>query len=139
MFAAGAGASPLLPCKQSQDSILLFSRTFSALPPLQNLSYELVVGANLAKVGFCGVNVSQDPLSGSLVIPLMRFCPRLVVKELYGIDSSVVFRDVTIPSENRPRSLHLGTATQIGVIPTEGIPSLLKVLLPSNCTGLPVQ
>lgn len=35
--------------------------------------------------------------------------------------------------------MYLGTATQIGVIPTEGIPSLLKVLLPSNCAGLPVQ
>ena len=26
----------------------------------------------------------------------------------------------------------------LGAIPTEGIPCLLKVLLPSNCTGLPV-
>lgn len=26
-----------------------------------------------------------------------------------------------------------------GVIPTEGIPSLLRVLLPSTCTGLPVM
>lgn len=25
----------------------------------------------------------------------------------------------------------------IGAIPTEGIPCLLKVLLPSNCAGLP--
>ncbi|XP_022760392.1 DNA mismatch repair protein MSH1, mitochondrial isoform X2 [Durio zibethinus] len=59
------------------------------------------------------------------------------VKELYGLDDEVTFRNVTVPSENRPRSLHLGTATQIGAIPTEGIPCLLKVLLPSNCTGLP--
>ncbi|GMI95879.1 MUTL protein homolog 1, CHLOROPLAST MUTATOR [Hibiscus trionum] len=59
------------------------------------------------------------------------------VKELYGLDNEVTFRNVTVPSENRPRSLHLGTATQIGAIPTEGIPCLLKVLLPSNCTGLP--
>ncbi|CAK9139565.1 unnamed protein product [Ilex paraguariensis] len=60
------------------------------------------------------------------------------VKELYGLDDEVTFRNVTVASENRPRPLHLGTATQIGAIPTEGIPCLLKVLLPSNCTGLPV-
>ncbi|WRX19890.1 GIY-YIG endonuclease - like 3 [Theobroma cacao] len=59
------------------------------------------------------------------------------VKELYGLDDEVSFRNVTVPSESRPRPLHLGTATQIGAIPTEGIPCLLKVLLPSNCTGLP--
>ncbi|XP_039063553.1 DNA mismatch repair protein MSH1, mitochondrial isoform X2 [Hibiscus syriacus] len=59
------------------------------------------------------------------------------VKELYGLDNEVTFRNVTVPSENRPRSLHLGTATQIGAIPTEGIPCLLKVLFPSSCTGLP--
>ncbi|GMY27006.1 DNA mismatch repair protein MSH1, mitochondrial isoform X1 [Fagus crenata] len=62
----------------------------------------------------------------------------LKVKELYGIDDKVAFRNVTVSSENRPRPLTLGTATQIGAIPTEGIPCLLKVLLPSNCTGLPV-
>ncbi|KAA8548891.1 hypothetical protein F0562_000575 [Nyssa sinensis] len=60
------------------------------------------------------------------------------VKELYGLDDEVTFRNVTVSSENRPRPLHLGTATQIGAIPTEGIPCLLKVLLPSNCTGLSV-
>ncbi|XP_050941994.1 DNA mismatch repair protein MSH1, mitochondrial isoform X3 [Cucumis melo] len=59
------------------------------------------------------------------------------VKELYGIDDEVTFRNVTILSENRPHPLTLGTATQIGAIPTEGIPCLLKVLLPSNCAGLP--
>ncbi|WCJ24134.1 DNA mismatch repair protein MSH1 mitochondrial [Euphorbia peplus] len=59
------------------------------------------------------------------------------VRELFGLDDAVVFRNVNVPSENRPRSLHLGTATQIGAIPTEGIPCLLKVLLPSTCTGLP--
>ncbi|CAL1384358.1 unnamed protein product [Linum trigynum] len=61
----------------------------------------------------------------------------LKVRELYGMGDEVIFRNVTVPSESRPRPLHLGTATQIGVIPTEGIPSLLKVLLPSTCTGLP--
>ncbi|XP_021607248.1 DNA mismatch repair protein MSH1, mitochondrial isoform X1 [Manihot esculenta] len=60
------------------------------------------------------------------------------VRELYGLDDGVVFRNVTVLSENRPCPLHLGTATQIGVIPTEGIPCLLKVLLPSSCAGLPV-
>uniref|UniRef100_A0A0A0L490 DNA mismatch repair proteins mutS family domain-containing protein n=2 Tax=Cucumis sativus TaxID=3659 RepID=A0A0A0L490_CUCSA len=59
------------------------------------------------------------------------------VKELYGLDDEVTFRNVTISSENRPHPLTLGTATQIGAIPTEGIPCLLKVLLPSNCAGLP--
>ncbi|KAF7146041.1 hypothetical protein RHSIM_Rhsim04G0171100 [Rhododendron simsii] len=60
------------------------------------------------------------------------------VKELYGLDNEVTFRNITVTSENRPRPIHLGTATQIGAIPTEGIPSLLKVLLPPNCNGLPV-
>ncbi|KAL9353065.1 hypothetical protein Peur_055745 [Populus x canadensis] len=59
------------------------------------------------------------------------------VRELYGLDDKVGFRNAYVSSENRPKPLHLGTATQIGVIPTEGIPCLLKVLLPSNCTGLP--
>ncbi|XP_038881785.1 DNA mismatch repair protein MSH1, mitochondrial isoform X3 [Benincasa hispida] len=59
------------------------------------------------------------------------------VKELYGLDDEVKFRNVTISSENKPQPLTLGTATQIGAIPTEGIPCLLKVLLPSNCAGLP--
>ncbi|KAM7261388.1 hypothetical protein ACFE04_008755 [Oxalis oulophora] len=61
------------------------------------------------------------------------------VKEIYGLDDEVNFRNITVPSENRPRPLHLGTATQIGAIPTEGIPCLLKVLLPSTSTGLPVM
>ncbi|KAG8369818.1 hypothetical protein BUALT_Bualt14G0053300 [Buddleja alternifolia] len=61
------------------------------------------------------------------------------VKELYGLEDDISFRNVTVASENRPSPLHLGTATQIGALPTEGIPCLLKVLLPSNCTGLPVM
>ncbi|XP_019253693.1 PREDICTED: DNA mismatch repair protein MSH1, mitochondrial isoform X2 [Nicotiana attenuata] len=60
------------------------------------------------------------------------------VKELYGLNDDITFRNVTVVSENRPRPLHLGTATQIGAIPTEGIPCLLKVLLPPHCNGLPV-
>ncbi|XP_031398949.1 DNA mismatch repair protein MSH1, mitochondrial isoform X2 [Punica granatum] len=70
----------------------------------------------------------SDPLKGLL----------LKVKELYGLDDGVAFRNVSVCTENRPHPLHLGTATQIGAIQTEGIPSLLKVLLPGNCTGLPV-
>ncbi|KAI4303952.1 hypothetical protein MLD38_039528 [Melastoma candidum] len=71
--------------------------------------------------------IEGDPVSGLL----------LKVKDLYGLDDDITFRNVTIPSHNRPRPLHLGTATQIGAIPTEGIPCLLKVLLPPNCNGLP--
>uniref|UniRef100_A0A7N1A003 DNA mismatch repair proteins mutS family domain-containing protein n=2 Tax=Kalanchoe fedtschenkoi TaxID=63787 RepID=A0A7N1A003_KALFE len=59
------------------------------------------------------------------------------VKGLYGLEDDVRFRNITVLSESRPRPLHLSTATQIGVIPTEGIPCIMKVLLPSNCTGLP--
>ncbi|KAG7632409.1 DNA mismatch repair protein MutS-like N-terminal [Arabidopsis suecica] len=59
------------------------------------------------------------------------------VKDVYGLDDEVSFRNVNVPSKNRPRPLHLGTATQIGALPTEGIPCLLKVLLPSTCSGLP--
>lgn len=36
------------------------------------------------------------------------------VKDVYGLDDEVSFRNVNVPSENRPRPLHLGTATQIG-------------------------
>ncbi|XP_026665899.1 DNA mismatch repair protein MSH1, mitochondrial isoform X2 [Phoenix dactylifera] len=60
------------------------------------------------------------------------------VREIYGVDQETTFRNVTVYSERRPQPLYLGTATQIGVIPTEGIPSLLKVLLPANCVGLPI-
>ncbi|CAL9146409.1 unnamed protein product [Musa hybrid cultivar] len=59
------------------------------------------------------------------------------VRGIYGLDQETTFRNVTVSSNKRPQPLYLGTATQIGVLPTEGIPSLLKVLLPSNCVGLP--
>jgi hypothetical protein len=36
------------------------------------------------------------------------------VKDLYGLDDEVAFRNVTVSSENRPQPLSLGTATQIG-------------------------
>ncbi|KAL8483217.1 hypothetical protein ACS0TY_026049 [Phlomoides rotata] len=61
------------------------------------------------------------------------------VKELYGLEDDITFRNFTVAPENRPSPLHLGTATQIGALPTEGIPCILKVLLPSNCVGLPVM
>ncbi|XP_068663489.1 DNA mismatch repair protein MSH1, mitochondrial isoform X3 [Aristolochia californica] len=61
------------------------------------------------------------------------------VRELYGLDIGAPFRNIIVPSERRPRPLYLGTATQIGAIQTEGIPSLLKVLFPSNVAGLPVK
>ncbi|KAL8048289.1 hypothetical protein ABFX02_07G054400 [Erythranthe guttata] len=61
------------------------------------------------------------------------------VKDLYGLEDDIAFRNITVAPESRPSPLHLGTATQIGALPTEGIPCLLKVLLPSNCTGLPVM
>ncbi|KAL6652426.1 hypothetical protein ACP70R_011351 [Stipagrostis hirtigluma subsp. patula] len=59
------------------------------------------------------------------------------VREIYGLDEKTTFRNVTVSLEGRPQPLYLGTATQIGVIPTEGIPSLLKMVLPPNCGGLP--
>ncbi|XP_045807854.1 DNA mismatch repair protein MSH1, mitochondrial [Trifolium pratense] len=62
----------------------------------------------------------------------------LKVKELYGLDHEVMFRNATVSSGNRAQPLTLGTCTQIGVIPIDGIPSLLKVLLPPHCRGLPV-
>lgn len=37
------------------------------------------------------------------------------VKDLYGLDEEVTFRNVSVPSENRPHPLTLGTATQIGL------------------------
>ncbi|KAK4749147.1 hypothetical protein SAY87_026596 [Trapa incisa] len=70
----------------------------------------------------------SDPLTGLL----------LKVRELYGLDDRTPFRNVSVCADNRPHPLQLGTATQIGAIQTEGIPYLLKVLLPANCTGLPV-
>ncbi|WVY97286.1 hypothetical protein V8G54_029437 [Vigna mungo] len=60
------------------------------------------------------------------------------VKELYGLGDEVNFRNATVSSGHRARPLTLGTSTQIGAIQTDGIPSLLKVLLPLSCNGLPV-
>lgn len=36
------------------------------------------------------------------------------VKDLFGLDEEVTFRNVNVPSQKRPRPLHLSTATQIG-------------------------
>ncbi|XP_022640247.1 DNA mismatch repair protein MSH1, mitochondrial isoform X2 [Vigna radiata var. radiata] len=66
-------------------------------------------------------------------------CDLLVkVKELYGLGDEINFRNATVSSGHRARPLTLGTSTQIGAIQTDGIPSLLKVLLPLSCNGLPV-
>lgn len=37
------------------------------------------------------------------------------MKELYGLDLDVTFRNVSVASDNKPRPLYLGTATQIGM------------------------
>ncbi|KAM6565575.1 hypothetical protein CsatA_024703 [Cannabis sativa] len=123
----------------------------------------------LSKVHICGMLLFIITFSVILCFGCYGHSMNFQVKELYGLDDEVTFRNVTISSENRPRPLTLGTATQIGwfcfimyhiytfknpdkimcqtiligfvlsgAIPTEGIPCLLKVLLPSNCTGLPL-
>ncbi|KAK9082942.1 hypothetical protein Scep_029413 [Stephania cephalantha] len=76
---------------------------------------------------------NSDWYAGDPVIELLG-----KVREFYGLNPEAAFRNITVYSEKRPSPLHLGTATQIGAIPTEGIPSLLKTLLPSTCTGLPI-
>lgn len=39
---------------------------------------------------------------------------QIQVKDLYGLEDDITFRNVTVAPENRPSPLHLGTATQIG-------------------------
>eukprot|EP00250_Pteridium_aquilinum_P000203 c10229_g2_i1 orf=1-1395(-) len=58
------------------------------------------------------------------------------VKSLYDLDSTEEFREVIVQSKGRPKPLYVGTAAQIGIIPTVGVPSLLKVLLPTESTNL---
>ena len=50
----------------------------------------------------------------NICLILEQFSMLLQVKELYGLENEVTFRNVTVPYENRPRPLYLGTATQIG-------------------------
>ncbi|KAG6544388.1 hypothetical protein Mapa_014222 [Marchantia paleacea] len=58
------------------------------------------------------------------------------VRELYDLDVDVEFRRIVTPPGERPRPLYVGTAAQVGVLPTQGVPSLLKVLLPRDVNGL---
>ncbi|KAI5081703.1 hypothetical protein GOP47_0001446 [Adiantum capillus-veneris] len=59
------------------------------------------------------------------------------VKILYSLDPAEEFREVVFQSKGRPKPLSVGTASQIGIIPTVGVPSLLRVLLPTtDSTGL---
>ncbi|XP_060671250.1 DNA mismatch repair protein MSH1, mitochondrial-like isoform X2 [Ziziphus jujuba] len=101
---------------------------------LRHNSSALVTGENLVREACCGENVFLDIMNGLKAILSLSFCLRL--KNSMAL-LMITFRNVTVSSENRPRPLTLGTATQIGAIPTEGIPCLLKMLLPPNYTGLP--
>ncbi|KAJ7525479.1 hypothetical protein O6H91_17G053100 [Diphasiastrum complanatum] len=58
------------------------------------------------------------------------------VREFFDIDVSEEFRKIVPPSANRPQPLYVGTASQIGILPTPGVPSLLKVLIPLDTPGL---
>ncbi|KAL3679877.1 hypothetical protein R1sor_022833 [Riccia sorocarpa] len=58
------------------------------------------------------------------------------VRELYDLDANEEFRTIVTPPGERPRPLYVGTASQVGVLPTQGVPSLLKVLLPRDVNGL---
>ncbi|KAL2613188.1 hypothetical protein R1flu_024880 [Riccia fluitans] len=58
------------------------------------------------------------------------------VRELYDLDVNAEFRMIGSPPGERPRPLYVGTASQVGVLPTQGVPSLLKVLLPRDVNGL---
>lgn len=48
------------------------------------------------------------------------------MKELYGFAVDITFRNVTVASDNKPCPLHLGTATQIGILELSGV--FLEVL-----------
>lgn len=58
------------------------------------------------------------------------------VREIYGLDQCAEFREILVPPGQRPRPLYVGTASQIGIIPTVGVPSLLNVILPSEANHL---
>ncbi|XP_024540545.1 DNA mismatch repair protein MSH1, mitochondrial [Selaginella moellendorffii] len=61
------------------------------------------------------------------------------VKEMYDIEDQAEFREIARPSLKRPRPVYLGTASQAGILPVPEIPSLLKVLVPSDTTSLCVR
>lgn len=58
------------------------------------------------------------------------------VREIYGLNPAEEFREILVPPGDRPRPLYVGTASQIGIIPTAGVPSLLNVVLPSEANHL---
>lgn len=61
------------------------------------------------------------------------------VRDIYGLGESAEFREILVPPGERPRPLYVGTASQIGVIPTTGVPSLLSVVLPKEANHLCVS
>lgn len=61
------------------------------------------------------------------------------VRDIYGLSDSAEFREILVPPGERPRPLYIGTASQIGIIPTTGVPSLLNVVLPDEANDLCVS
>ena len=61
------------------------------------------------------------------------------VRDIYGLGESAEFREILVPPGERPRPLYVGTASQIGIIPTTGVPSLLSVVLPEEANHLCVS
>lgn len=60
----------------------------------------------------------------------------LKVRELFDLDQDECFREIVVPPGERPRPLYVSTASQIGILPTAGVPSLLKVALPPEASHL---
>lgn len=60
----------------------------------------------------------------------------LRVKELYDLEHGEEFRKIISPAGERTRPLYVGTASQIGILSTPGVPSLLRVLLQQDTNGL---
>ncbi|KAG0581834.1 hypothetical protein KC19_3G013500 [Ceratodon purpureus] len=60
----------------------------------------------------------------------------LKVREIFDLDQDQEFREIVVPSGERPRPLYVSTASQIGILPTAGVPSLLMVLLPPEANYL---
>lgn len=58
------------------------------------------------------------------------------VRELFDLDDDQEFREIVVPPGERPRPLYVSTASQIGILPTAGVPSLLMVLLPPEANSL---
>ncbi|CAM6107433.1 unnamed protein product [Calypogeia fissa] len=58
------------------------------------------------------------------------------VRDLYDMEGDAEFRRIVSPPGERPRPLNVGTASQVGILPTQGVPSLLRVLFPPDMNGL---